>query len=563
MAARRWRLRIRVQDPSEGFDYTAYGRRLNPMSNITALSALTACTLALAGCRPAILDSTITPQSPISAPEVPSAYPTHAPTPSPEPTSAQVGGDELAAEGPWLVGSGEGGIVVLNTEDAGRIALQGPPLWALERDIAAGDGVSPSGWIAARTGMPNDWNTGEHFVSPEAVPPAEVGIAIWKLPGKEPLRLIPRYSDELAAGMNEIRDFELPYDWQATGPRWKHDMVFLALLHPAARLFWSPDGRYLAFAAALDGPSADVYVYDTLTDEIRRLTDGPNQAILLGWSPDSQWILHYEATEYAVSHGDITGFPAEVLWAVSVDGSRVHGLGEGQGIPRISGWLSPSTVVLMGTASSALPHRLWSIDIDTGIRVERQDFSYYSVAVDSVSDTIAVNADALIDTDSFYDEGGVFVLKPDEAVPRRVGSDGYLCYACPIEWSEPLGLFIMYSPSFIEIPSAPVGFLPSGEILRQYEEEVSMPVVSPDGNWVAFSGAGIRIYDSRGIKITVPAAAVRELLWSADSAGLFYLEEQAEGLALMLVSVPQGTTTVVHPDITLDGLHLTQDEAAD
>lgn len=35
---------------------------------------------------------------------------------------------------------------------------------------------------------------------------------------------------------------------------------------------WSPDGRYLAFLGAIEGPSSDVYVYDTATDRVQRLT---------------------------------------------------------------------------------------------------------------------------------------------------------------------------------------------------------------------------------------------------------------------------------------------------
>ena len=33
---------------------------------------------------------------------------------------------------------------------------------------------------------------------------------------------------------------------------------------------WSPDGRYLAFVAAIEGPSSDLYVYDSLQDKIER-----------------------------------------------------------------------------------------------------------------------------------------------------------------------------------------------------------------------------------------------------------------------------------------------------
>ena len=57
-------------------------------------------------------------------------------------------------------------------------------------------------------------------------------------------------------------------------------------------LAWSPDGRTLAFVGGMDGESVDVYAYDTFTGQISRLTDGPQQAYNLRWSPDGQFVIH-------------------------------------------------------------------------------------------------------------------------------------------------------------------------------------------------------------------------------------------------------------------------------
>ena len=526
--------------------------------------ALAAFVITLVGCTPAPVSPTAGPLPEPSAARVlvvPTATPTLLPSPTPEPEEFDLVERELSQEGPWLVGTSAGEVVVVNLDGTGRTVLLGPPLWEPEQDIVDGYGVSSSGWIAARTGLPNDWDTGEHAVAANATPPSEVGIAIWRLPERMPVRFISRFSDELLNGMQEIRDFELPFGWQATGPRWKHEMVFLSLLHPDARLAWSPNGRYLAFTAALDGPSADVYVYDTVLDEVRRLTNGPNQAVLLGWSPDSRWILHYEANTYAISHGEIVALRAEVLWSVTADGSQVRQLGAGEGnIPWISGWLSPSIAVLTSwKGGSSLPSQLWSLDLDTGARLERQDLSFYSVAADPASDVIAVNADSLNDPEGTYREGGLFVLRMSDAEPRRAGSDEQSsCAGCLVEWSEKLGLFTLSSPSYMEPPEMPVSFLPSGEIANRYEGEVSRPIISFDGNWLAFSGQGVRIYDSQEMRVNVPGGEVRELVWSADSSRVFYLEEQASRLALMSVSAPEGTPTLLHPDIGLHGMHWVQ-----
>jgi dipeptidyl aminopeptidase/acylaminoacyl peptidase len=473
----------------------------------------------------------------------------------------QVVEHELSPEGPWLVGFGTEAITALNTDGTGETTLVGPPLWQPRLDVVLGDGVSSSGWIAARTGTRNDWNLSQHSTPEGAVPPSELGIALWRLPDREPYMFIPRFSRDLLAGMGEIGDFKLMYDEQVTGPRWKHDTVFVSLLHEDARLFWSPDGRHLAFAAALDGPSADVYVFDTRLDQIRRLTDGPSQAVLLGWSPDSQWILHYEATQYRSSHGEIIGFPAEVLWAAKADGSQILQFGSGEGkLAKISGWLSPNSVVLTARLGGpSLSTELWSIDIETGIRRERRDLNLYSIAVDPGGDTIAVNADSLIDPEGGYLEGGLFVLQSVGGNLEEIG-DGpsIFCYGCPIEWVERIGSFIAHQPfNFGNEVRPPFRFLPTGEVLTVYEGEVSRPIVSPDGTWLAFPGDGVRIYaESGGLQLSLPGTSVSSMVWSPDSAGLYYLEATDGAVRLRYGSVPQGGQALLNPEIGLEGLHL-------
>jgi hypothetical protein len=58
---------------------------------------------------------------------------------------------------------------------------------------------------------------------------------------------------------------------------------------------WSPDSSKLAFAAQIDGPTSDLYIYDVNTGDIRRLSSGPQQIRSLEWSPDGQWIAHESA----------------------------------------------------------------------------------------------------------------------------------------------------------------------------------------------------------------------------------------------------------------------------
>jgi WD40 repeat protein len=59
-----------------------------------------------------------------------------------------------------------------------------------------------------------------------------------------------------------------------------------------ASLAWSPDSQFLAFAAQIDGPSSDIYLYDTESRTIRRLTDEIEHIWSIKWSPTGEIILY-------------------------------------------------------------------------------------------------------------------------------------------------------------------------------------------------------------------------------------------------------------------------------
>lgn len=85
---------------------------------------------------------------------------------------------------------------------------------------------------------------------------------------------------------------------------------------------FSPDGRYLAFMAAIDGPTSDAYLYDVVDDHIERISSGTNQAgSVYGnpggfnsmWTPDGSGFIH---AEYAVEPDaeGVLGYYGKALW---------------------------------------------------------------------------------------------------------------------------------------------------------------------------------------------------------------------------------------------------------
>jgi dipeptidyl aminopeptidase/acylaminoacyl peptidase len=85
-----------------------------------------------------------------------------------------------------------------------------------------------------------------------------------------------------------------------------------------------PDGRRIAYAGAEGGPTSDLYVVDTVSGEVRQLTDGPSQAIFPSWSPDGRYIYHVGVSLVPPFGGAIGGFNRmDGSWAVRVSDGQV------------------------------------------------------------------------------------------------------------------------------------------------------------------------------------------------------------------------------------------------
>ncbi len=106
--------------------------------------------------------------------------------------------------------------------------------------------------------------------------------------------LSPDFPDDVELILKTIR----PEDEALYGSDCYHDIQCLRRLVEfetslaAGEYEWSPDGKYLAFAAQVDGPSLDLYVYRVQDGTIRRLTDDLQNIDAFAWSPDGKRLFY-------------------------------------------------------------------------------------------------------------------------------------------------------------------------------------------------------------------------------------------------------------------------------
>ena len=102
----------------------------------------------------------------------------------------------------------------------------------------------------------------------------EYQMVVMKLPEMEIIRTIPLLSDAAKQSLTVQLEAFRKQGYYAFPALWG--------VAQGSGSQWSPNGRYLAFSAAIDGEFADIYLLDTTENAIKRLTRNQHQGRFSG-----------------------------------------------------------------------------------------------------------------------------------------------------------------------------------------------------------------------------------------------------------------------------------------
>ena len=285
-------------------------------------------------------------QSPVSSPNAGPITPTDTASPltpadTPAPTS-------LNTSGPFLIFEGASGIWVTNPDGSfpTRVSEYKLQVWS-QGDLHRA--ISPTGDRMLLV-IQNDQG---------------LDLVMVKIPGGETETI----AHLLSITREEARDLISPKGF-----------AYLAIT-TYENYAWQPgDGRLLAFVGAVNGPTSDLYLYDTQTKETTQLTDGPSQAIFPNWSPDGQYILNF-GVSWVPPFGGAIGYANQMdgVWAARASDGKVITLPKPKdAFPTFVSWQDDSHYITFDSDNECESTNLHSVDVVSGETTPLMNYSFYN-----------------------------------------------------------------------------------------------------------------------------------------------------------------------------------------
>lgn len=420
---------------------------------------------------------------------IPASPPAQESTPTQPPTQdLTVDTSGLNAEGPWLLMETDQGLWAANPDGSGLAQLTNVDFW--HGDLQ--DAIQPGGSQVV-------------FITPGGFDFHQMTLNVLSLPDGQVTKVTALTSPETET-------------YADAGPG---DPGFEALraVGEQRSYAWSPDGTRLAFVGVMDGPSAELYLYDAASAQIKRVSQDDAHNYRPSWAPDGNYLLYLGADAF----GTGAGFDTTGVWSVYGDGTNVTWLyvPEG-GAEELVGWLDNTTAVLDTWNPACGSERLRLYDIVTSNKVMLNEDCFISAAAAASAGRAAI---------LFANSAGLYLLTAEDRTPVLVSQEAVARIDpwAPGDWVftvrfekggiATFGINSMdHEVSPVNVPSENLDAAMYGVIWGWTSSDDSQP-----GAWI--SGPGVEIGQIFSGKARLP-------IWDLHNNLLFFAQEGGDGYSI-------------------------------
>jgi len=306
--------------------------------------------------------------------------------------------------------------------------------------------------------------------------------------------------------------------------------VLAATVGPGG-IAWEDDGKRLAFVAALDGVTADVYTIDPRDRSIRRLTTGLTQAAHLSWSPSGRYIINQGISDINIGRSGTDNVSG--LWISTTD--RISNRLAMPGPAYFLRWLDKDSFLAYYSEMGCGDYDLTLVDASTGERRLLWKGQFDAADADPVSRTVLValtNADERLkdwDRCPLPPVEGLFIIRPPSSTPSQVDSPPGHDWIYELKWHPSSGTFVV-GPSRPLFEVSPMGTVTDPSQRTPLPFQLSP---SREYSWASDPfghspfGRGLSILAKDGSRIPVYDDYVCNMVWQPQSDTLFFYSDDA------------------------------------
>jgi hypothetical protein len=292
----------------------------------------------------------------------------------------------LSPEGPWLMVETDAGLWATNLDGSGATQLTDVDYWDYNLPTA----LQPSGNMVA-------------FISPAGNDLHHMALNMISLPDGSVTKITDLTSAETEA-FADLGEGSAGYE-------------ALLAIRNRHNLAWTSDGSRLAFTGLMDGPSAEIYIYDVDQEQIRRVSTDDAQDYFPSWSPDGSRLVYFGTDSF--SSGAVLNTTG--VWLASGEELAPSLLYKPEDAAEfLAGWMGNTHIVLYNTHPAGGAENLRLLDLDTNTAVQLNEGGILTAAVDSWRWAVI-----------YYDHYGLYLLTAWDEAPTQVSDK-------EVEWISPV-----------------------------------------------------------------------------------------------------------------------------